>query len=164
MPRRRTGKKIDFLHWTGLNMSFPALAAGTSGATAHASQHLPETMMRFRGNLLAYVDGTEAPPVQAVISVGMIVVPEGTGSTVLWSPFTDDDAPWSWLETFRLGYEEYVTDVISAQAAAVFRAVIDSKAMRIVKNSEVQVVVENTTTQAALSVNVAVDGRTLWGT
>jgi len=164
MARRRSGKKIDFLHWTFKNFTFAAVAAGTGAGTMLAAQHLPETLMRTRGNLDSYVDGNQAPGVSAFIGVGMILVPEGTGSTVLWSPLTDPDAPWFWFESFSLGYEEYVTDVIDCPNTTGFRAVIDSKAMRIVKNMEVQAVVENVTSIGALSANIHISARFLAGT
>ncbi len=159
--RRRSGRKIDFTHWTGGRILAAALAAGTNGQTFMAAQHLPETLLRFRGNLLAYADGAQAPGGLAAVAVGLIKVPEGTGTTVLWSPVTDTDAPWIWYEQFGIGYEEYVTDAISAPGVSVFRSTIDSKAMRIQQNEELQVVVENFTLLSAISVNVLVSGRTL---
>ena len=62
-----------------------------------------------------------------------------------------------------LGYEEYVVDVIDAPGLTVYRSPIDSKAMRIVRNQEVQLVVHNTTLIGAASVNVSVHGRFLTG-
>ncbi len=46
-PRRRSGKKIDFLHWTTGFGAFEALAAGTVAGTLISAQHLPETLMRI---------------------------------------------------------------------------------------------------------------------
>ena len=159
----RHGKKISFTHWTGIQMTLSAFAAGTSASNLLAAQHEPETLLRIRGNLLTYVDGQEAPGVSALISVGMILVPEGTGTTVLWSPFTDADAPWVWYETFSLGYEEYVTDVIDCPGASSAATVIDNKAMRIMRNQELQMVWENTTVSSALSVNSFGAARVLSG-
>jgi len=70
------------------------------------------------------------------------LVPEGTSTTVLWSPVTDSDAPWIWWDTLHLMYEEYVVDVIQSVLTSSARRVIDSKAMRIVRNQELQYVVE----------------------
>ncbi len=89
------------------------------------------------------------------------MVPEGTGSTVLWSPLTDADAPWFYYSTFFLGYEEYVVDVIDSPVLTAYREIIDSKAMRRVRNQEVQLVVENTTIAGAVSVNIVAAGRML---
>ncbi len=164
MPRRRSGKKIDFVHWTGFVHGFFSQAAGVAGQNVFPAAHEPETSLRTRGQLLAYVDGASAPGGLAEIGVGMILVPEGTGTTVLWSPLTDSDAPWFWYERFFLGYEEYVVDVIDSPIASGFRTVIDSKAMRITRNQEIQMVVENITHLAAVAVNVAVGGRSLSGT
>ncbi len=164
MARRRSGKKIDFVHWVRMAASSLAQSAGSVAVNVLAAQHLPETIMRTRGNMVCFAGTTLAPGALAEIGVGMILVPEGTGSTVLWSPLTDGDAPWFWHEAFHIGYAESVTDVISVQGAAIIRKEIDSKAMRIVKNMEVQFVVENSTVSAALAVNTTLAGRILTGT
>ncbi len=164
MARRRSGKKIDFVHWTRTAGSTLALGAGTSAINANAAQHEPETLLRFRGNLLAYLDAVNAPGALVTIGVGLILVPEGTGTTVLWSPLTDSDAPWIWYEGFSLGLEEGVTDIYEYAGVSVFRAIIDNKAMRITRNQETQLVFENITVGAAASVNIRVEGRTLAGT
>ena len=164
MARRRSGKKIDFVHWTGFQELFAALAAGTSAVTAFAAQHDPETLLRLRGHLFACINGVQVPAGWVQFAIGMILVPEGTGSTVLWSPATDDDAPWIWYEIFTLRYQEMVTDVIDVPGGTAFRAVIDSKSMRIIRNQEVQLVIENVTIGTAMSVNVSVTGRGLFGT
>ncbi len=138
MARRRSGKKIDFTHWTGFaGTSLGLAAAGTSAATLLAAAHEPETLLRTRGNVVAFVDGPQDPGVLVSVGVGFIPVPEGTGTTVLWSPITDPDAPWFWFDRFTIGYEEAVVDVIAMAALSVYRSVIDSKAMRIVRNQEV---------------------------
>ena len=164
MARRRSGKKIDFTHWTYQSFSVAAVAAGTIGATFLAAQHEPETWLRFRGTELGYVDGAQVPGGRISIGVGLIPVPEGTGSTVLWSPISDGDAPWIWASYFELGYEEMVTDVIDVPGATSFRSVIDSKSMRILRNQEVQFVLENATLSSAMSVNYSMSGRILSGT
>ncbi len=159
MPRGRTPPPNR--HWSGFNNTAAALAAGSVGFTLAAAQHDRETIMRTRGSLLGYLDGTQSPGTLLVVAVGFALVPEGTSTTVLWSPFTDPDAPWFYYESFFLGYEEYVTDVIDAPGVSSFRQVIDSKAMRRVRNQEVQMVVENATVLAAGTVNVGVNGRFL---
>jgi len=164
MPRRKSGRKIDFTHWTGFALSESAQAAGVAAQTLLSAQHLPETLLRTRGQFSSYVDGNAAPGERARMGSGMILVPEGTGTTVLWSPLTDFDAPWFWLELFTLGYEEYVNDVVDCPGMTSFRSVIDSKAMRVVKNQELQWVTENATTGTALSANTDVIGRFLSGT
>ena len=112
MARRRSGKKIDFVHWTRGTGSQLAMTAGTAGSTVLAALHEPETILRLRGSLISYCDGAQTPGGLANIGVGLIAVPEGTGTTVLWSPTTDGDAPWLWVDYFALGYEEMVTDVV----------------------------------------------------
>jgi len=141
-----------------------ALAAGSAGVLLVAADTIRDTIMRTRGNLCAWIDGLETPAVAVRVSVGMIVVPEGTAATVLWAPFTDETAPWFYHTEFTLGYEEMVTDVIDVPGISSYREVIDSKAMRIADpDTEVQLVVENTTITGAASVNVSVSGRFLLG-
>jgi len=161
---RRTGRKINFTHWTAGSSTFVGIAAGTSALTFAAALHEPETILRTRGEVLASKAGPGAGGELALVAVGMILVPEGTGSTVLWSPFTDSDAPWFWYEMMAVGYDEMVTDVIDAPGLTVARRVIDGKAMRISRNQEIQCVLENTTLNGATAVDVTVNARILSGT
>ncbi len=165
MARRRSGKKIDFVHWTASGPHTAAsLAAGSQGVQASTALHLPETIMRTRGEWTARFEGAQAGGAGVQVTAGLILVPEGTGTTVLWSPLTDSEAPWFWWDTMNLTYEEYVTDVIWASNVADGRRVVDSKAMRIVKNMEMQFVVENTTTGNAASIACTGMFRILSGT
>jgi len=165
MPRRRSGKKIDFVHWTGFSAgTTAALSAGTLGATVFAAQHDPETLMRIRGEYVTFMDAAGASGRSVLVSAGMILVPEGTGTTVLWSPFTDADAPWIWYDSALISYEEMVVDVVDIPSQSGVRRVIDSKSMRIIRNQEVQMVIENTTIGSAASVRARAGGRVLFGT
>ena len=112
--------------------SIPACSlasGGTVGVNVFPAQHLPETLLRIRGEWAASFDGALSPSRSGAIAGGLILVPEGTGSTVLWSPITDGDAPWVWWDTFHLMYEEFVTDVVASSQAAARARVIDSKAI-----------------------------------
>jgi len=148
-------------HWTGFSTNAQAFGAGVFAATVSAAQHDRETLMRTRGTLLCYPDDVQAQGTLAEVSVGMVLVPEGTGATVLWSPLTDADAPWFWYTTFFVGNEETVTDVVPAFSVSGYREVIDSKAMRRSRNQEIQCVWENTTRAVAVSVNCFLAGRFL---
>jgi len=166
MPNRRGGhaKKIDTVHWTSFDGE-GALGAGVVGLTVLAVQHLPETLLRLRGEWACNLTGALADASGAQITAGMILVPEGTSTTVLWSPFTDADAPWIWWDVMHLMYEEYVADGNYSSNTSDGRRVIDSKAMRKVRNREVQLVVENTTILglSASSARAKVSGRALSG-
>jgi len=166
MPNGRRGghaKKIDSVHWTYGSWSAAALTAGIQAATLFPAQHLPETLLRLRGEWLAWLDGTSVPGLGVAVSVGIIQVPEGTGATVLWSPITDGDAPWIWWDTFHLGYEEMVTDVVDVPGITSGRRIIDSKAMRKLRNTELQVVTENATFLSASGINAFGSVRALTG-
>ena len=159
----RHGKKIDFVHWSGFVQSVGGLGAGTFAGLLNSATHEPETLLRIRGNVLAYLDATQAPGALIHVGIGICQVPEGTGSTVLWVPLTDGDAPWIWVERFALGYEEMVTDVVDVVSLPIFRGVIDNKAMRKLRNRELQVVVEQATLLGAASLNFNITGRALTG-
>jgi len=163
---RRSGRKIDNLRWEVMGGTAAALAAGSVGVSILSSgASLPETVMRTRGNLLGYIDGAQAPGGLARVAVGLNVVPEGTGTTVLRLPFTDaNDPSWFYHSVFFLGYEEGVIDVVDVPGITSFREIIDSKAMRRAgPDEEVQMVVEQSTVLAAISVNVVIGGRILLG-
>jgi len=157
-------KKIDTVHWTYGSFATSSLAAGSIAAAMLGAQHLPETLLRVRGEWAALLEGTQTGGQGTAITCGMILVPEGTATTVLWSPVTDGDAPWFWWDTMHLFYEEYVADVVTSDLAAA-RRIIDSKAMRKIRNTEVQFVCENTTIGGftAASVNVGASARFLAG-
>ena len=164
--RRASGRRAD-LHWenAATTSTFTqALSAGTRAATMRsASTDRSCTLMRTRGNLTAMVNALGAPGRSGLISVGLIIVPGGTGATVLSSPFTDGEAPWFWYETFHLFYEEMVSDVIDVPVVSGFRSVVDSQAMRVIRpDQEIQIVAENTTLENAVSVNVAAGFRFLF--
>ncbi len=164
MARRRSGKKIDFVHWTLGSFTFQSQAAGTAAVNVNPAQHDPETLLRIRGEWSAFLGGPNSPGVVVSVAIGLILVPEGTGSTVLWSPITDGDAPWIFWDTAILGYEEMVADVIDVPAMTGVRRVIDNKAMRIVRNQELQAVVENATIGVAGNIDALGQFRVLSGT
>ena len=147
MARRRTGfqKKIEVVHWTLIQEAFTGLTAGAVAFNALAAQHLPETLLRIRGEWVVAMSGAAASAQGAAIVAGLIQVPEGTGTTVLWSPITDGDAPWIWWDALQLMYTEQVTDVVYSNQTSSGRRTIDSKAMRKIRNTELQFVVENAT-------------------
>ena len=126
--------------------------------------HESETLLRFRGNLVCSLDSAQSPGVLVQVAVGFLVVPEGSGTTVSSLPGTNPDSPWFWYEIFTVGYEEMVTDVVDVAGLSIYRSVIDSKAMRIVRNQEIQMVTQNTTVGSASGINLVVGGRILSGT
>ena len=163
MARRRSGRRTD-LRWTLASSNFLAVASGTAGVTALSSATFSETLLRTRGEMMCWVDGLEAPATLARVGVGLIVMPEGQGTTVISSPISDGDAPWLYHRQFTIGYEEYVTDVIQAVHLSSFREVVDVKAMRILRpDQEIQCVVEQTTIAGAVTLNLILQLRFLLG-
>jgi len=156
---------MESVRWSAGRHSFLAQTSGTAAlAFIAATSDPPETLMRLRGELMSYVDTTQAPTGLVEMALGIALVPEGTGTTVLWSPIADGDAPWWFYERWSLGYEEYVTDVIDAPGITSFRKTIDLKGMRIIRpDVEVQIVIENATIGAALAANTVLTSRVLIG-
>ena len=143
--RGRHAKKIQTVHWqAGAPVNVVGIAsAGISGVNLLAAQHLPETILRMRGEWMCAFNGALGTASGARLVAGMILVPDGTGSTVTWSPIADSDAPWIWYDVIHLDYQEYVVDAVQSAQASSARRLIDSKAMRVNRNQELQFVVEN---------------------
>ena len=161
LPARKLRK--DQLRWSGASFQFSAQAAGSSALNFITAGQQRATMMRIRGELVAYVDGVQAPGGLTDVAIGAAQVPEGTSTTALWTPITDDDAPWFLYERFTLGYEEMVNDVIGVPGLTVFRKTIDVKAMRIFRpDVEAQIVFQSATLLTAISVNLTLNVRVLF--
>jgi len=165
--RGRHQKKIETVHWTvGNSINSLGQAINTNAAfLLFPAQHLPETLLRMRGEWVCSLVTTQASASGSRVIAGIIQVPEGTGTTVLWDPSGDGDAPWIWWDTMQLMYVEYVADQVSAQAAGSARRVIDSKAMRKQRNTELQFVIstEDPGALTGVSVNVLAVVRALSG-
>ena len=159
------GRSIESLRWTGGNFFFGAISAGVSRLNfLTATNDPPETIMRIRGELVAWLDGVQAPGVAVDVALGCILVPEGTGTGGAMSPIADDTAPWFLYERFTLGYEEPVGDVVDVPGLSIVRIPIDVKAMRIVRpDVEAQVSIENASLSSASAVNVSFNVRVLLG-
>ena len=84
---------------------------------------------------------------------------------MLWVPEDDGDAPWIWWDVFNLIYREHVSDVVGSMQTSSRARVIDSKAMRKIRNTELQLVIQNADIGAltGIGVDVAVSGRILAG-
>ena len=162
MPNRgrRSGfaKKIETVHWTYGSFQFIAQAAGTIAFNVFGAQHLPETLLRTRGEWISFFSGALGSGIGVAVTIGLIQVPEGTDTTVLWSPITDGDAPWIWWDTLHLGYTEQVADVNYSSQTSSGRRLIDSKAMRKLRNTELQCVMENASVGGLTGATVNVVG------
>ena len=114
--------------------------------------------------MAALVGGAASATGTAAV-MGLILVPEGIGTTVLWSPVTDGDAPWIWWDALQLIYTEQVADVVASSQTSSGRRVVDSKAMRRSRNQELQLVIENVTIPGitGASVDVSITARVLAG-
>jgi len=112
-----------------------------------------------------YADGVQAPDgMRVLVSMGLVLVPEGQGTTVIWDPFSDPNAPWFWFHEEVLSYEEMVVDVIDSPVCTAARFTVDSKAMRKGgDDEEIQFVLTNSTLGTASAINASVAFRFLLG-
>ena len=152
--------------WLGFTTdgTFFGVGAGNVAINMLAATALKDTVMRTRGQVTAAVDGALATSKAILITVGLWLVPEGTGATVLADPFSDADQDWFYYSQFGLMYEESVVDAIAQPVVSGYREVIDTKAMRIGdSDTEVQLVMNNTTISGAMPVNLIASGRFLLG-
>ena len=167
MAKRRSNsrheKSIDIIRWAGGVHTFNAVSAGSNAQVA-VTDGATETILRIRGEVLAYIDATSAPGKLMDVAIGMLVVQAGSSTTVIQSPIADPDAPWLFYERFTIGYEEMVTDVVDVPGIVSKRIVVDSKAMRILRpGREVQLVMQSSTLFTTSAVNLAFSFRMLLG-
>ncbi len=160
---RRGGKTIDSVHWTyGTGGAFALADTASAAVSMIPAQHLPETLLRIRGEWAATLDGFLAPAASARVTIGVIQVPEGTGTTVLWDPENDGDAPWIFWDVMQLSHEESVIDVMEYGLGSA-RRVVDSKAMRKLCNTELQLVIHNASLSNSPPINAFFAARFLSG-
>jgi len=168
MPHRRsrTGrheKVIDSTRWAGASHLSLAQNAGAVAQTM-ITDGLTETILRIRGEIVSLMDGNQASGPLARMGIGALVVQAGSGTTVIQKPLTDPDAPWLFYETWVIGYEEMVVDVIDVPGLSSFRKTIDNKGQRILREGrEVQLVFENLTLNAAATIQTSFVFRALLG-
>ncbi len=164
MPRARGNRKIDNVRWVSFfNFTNTHAAGATVAVNMIGAGTAPETLMRVRGEFSAVIDSTNEPGKALRVTAGMIVVPDGTGTTVLWEPNGDAAAPWFWYASFALFYDESVVNAV-AYGGSFARIGIDNKAMRRVRpDEEIQLVVTNTTISGGTGINWAMSARTLFG-
>ena len=159
----RPAKKIDNTVWA-YSSGAAGLGAGTAAFAFSSVGTLPTTLLRMRGEVIGLIDAVQTPGKLLAINYGIILVPEGSGTTVQFSPVADANAPWLLYGTGTLGYEEYVIDAIDCPVMSAFRHVIDNKAMRRIRpDVEMQMVFENSTFIAGATANVAYSIRWLQG-
>jgi len=158
-------KTIHTTRWAATSVSADSLAAGSVAVGPVLAAGAPaETILRTRGTGIVHVNTATAPGKGVLISMGLVIVPQGQGTTVIWDPFGDPNAPWMWFQEVFVGYEEMVTDVVDVPTLTGARFIVDSKAMRKAnEDEELQFVVTNTTISTAVAVDIRVAYRFLLG-
>ncbi len=164
MARSRV-KKIDNLFWGVASGFVSALSSGSTNArnfTGVGTQ--ATTVLRIRGEALGYFDAAQAPGSSCLIQYGVIQVPEGSTTTVLYSPADDSNAPWLLYGIMAVGYEEMVVDAIAIAGLEMARHTIDNKAMRRLRpDVELQLAVSNVAIVGTPAVNFLYGMRVLQG-
>jgi len=164
---RNAGKKIDFTQWTlGSATAFSIDGTpGTGAVNVLSAGTSPATIMRIRGSFDIWLDVATAIAVGDLIrwAAGMIVMPEGQGTTVVSSPIADGNASWLWYATGILT-SELASTWDPAEGGMYHREVVDSKAMRVIRpDREVQFVVEGVDISGTSVLNCHLNARFLLG-
>ena len=144
MPARRSGRATDY-NWTGT--FFKALnqdiATGVGTAIAIVSFNSRQTLYRVRGQVFASLDPGAADEF-AIIGLGMIIVTDdaiAAGKASVPDPVSDPEAGWLWYGMLSIGASDVTTNPGAAEG--VDRLVIDTKAMRKVRDNESLVFVQS---------------------
>ncbi len=157
MARNRTGRRLTY-NWQGVQGTISSITTANKVGTGSIFFDAAQTVMRIRGNVLASLDFVAANE-KLSLALGLIVITDAVlaaGPTAMPSPIAVPDAEWIW--------HQYIP--LQAQGAAqvedlgnqVFRAEIDSKAMRKVKANENVVLVADGVQEAGSAVGDVVYG------
>ena len=133
MARRSSGRRTDYT-WNGAQVGGPLAANAQSAFQIVGPLGTAGTIMRNRGELICALDGPSAGDAVTVF-FGLIVVTEeqlAVGVTAIPNPGADFDADWLWIGTIPLLAQGAVED----QAGTSGRLIVDSKAMRRIKQSQ----------------------------
>ncbi len=157
---RRSGRRPDY-RWALGGFVSAALAAGSTSQFAFVSSgNMSQTLMRIRGSWSVMLDQGAQDLDKVRVGIGVIKV--SGGGTTASTPLTDGDAPWIWFDVVTLAIEGGA--VIDAwHELATYRAVIDSKSMRVIRPDEdLVVVMETGDIVGAPNVDVHFDARVLF--
>ena len=159
---RRSGRATDYRWTLGRDTSL-ALASGSDQGTILAAPTVSSvTLMRQRGEVLIWMDGTPVPGAAIRFGVGLILNQDGVTATNL--PLDDGQAPWIWYAVGSLAYDEPVVDVIDIPLITAVRLVIDGKAMRKIRSGvEVTWVIQQETIGSGNAINASILCRFLVG-
>jgi len=148
------------MSWEGGNVDIPDLVVATAKAvtvlTEAQLENFPTpTLVRSRGRINAYTDGSSTPASFGVVGLGLIVVTASAaavGVTAFPTPLTDLGSDWLWWDSVSVGSS--TTDVIG-ETITVDRLSVDSKAMRKIGNNMVVLLVaELLTCEGVMVVNL----------
>ena len=138
---RQQGRRPDYT-WIGTTFFENALAIANVIFPV-ASYNTAGTIVRVRGSWVAGLDGPAAND-KLVIGLGLMVADDDqvtAGATAFPSPIEDTDADWLWYSYIALIAQTVTQD--ESYGGQVDRGIIDSKAMRRVKqNSQLVMVMD----------------------
>jgi len=158
----RSGRPVDYT-WGGSTFQFVTVNA-TQQFAAILVSGTSSTMFRARGELTANMDVAAADD-GMVLGCGLIVLDDAVvaaGATAMPSPATDLNANW-WWHSF-IGLRALATSNEGLAGGASGRILIDTKAMRKVKQNEsIVLVVDAVLTSGSPSCDVTGGVRVLFG-
>ena len=148
------------LKWDDFAFSALALSAGDTSAVVISPVTESQTIVRTRGELLCWMDGAPTPPRLIRVGIGLLVQQAGATATV--SPLTDGDAPFFWYDVVTLMSDNTAAGGAPQQPMASSRAVVDGKAMRVLRpDQDIFVVIETADVVGASASDIGFDGRFL---
>jgi len=160
---RSTGRRADYI-WNGVSSSLTVTSGSSGIQDVSGAFGQSGTIVRIRGNILASLDSPTINEKTAV-AMGIIRTTEeqlAVGITAIPNPQADLDADWQWHGFLPL---QAVVDVTSGAGSQenVGRLVIDSKAMRKVRQGEnLTFVVDNTAISGTPEIDVTFGIRILF--
>ena len=158
MANKRSGRRAD-LRWTLGSFVVASLAAGASASFAVIPGGITsQTIMRVRGSWSVWMDSSTVAADVVRFAIGLLTVQSGATAASL--PLTDGEAPFFWYDIVTLAAEEVLGGTRAGMSN--YRAVIDGKAMRVLRpDRDVLCVMESADVVGATVLNAAFDGRFL---
>ena len=161
MARGASGRRTDYI-WNGTGVGLSISSGGSQLSDITGQFGAAGTIFRVRGELLASID-SPTDGAKVLITAGIIRITEeqlAVGITAVPNPLADLDADWLWHGFVPLMF--VTPDAASGEAAG--RLVIDSKAMRKMRQGELLgMVVDSNALTGTDAVDIVFGVRILFG-
>ncbi len=132
---RRHGKTVDYKQWDGLPAISLLLVANATVQGAALSFTSPATILRCRGQMVAFMDEGQQVGDKARIAVGLgIISTDAFNGGTVPDPASEAEYPWLYWHDFQLGSSLAVG--INNEGSSSYRFEVDTKAMRKIRPGE----------------------------